>query len=591
MNAFKRLPIAAVPGLLAGFLGFSCSTKKVNIPVTPVAPIASYCPHLPSRTFPSPVTISGVAQYQFRNNGNGTVNGTPNPVRHAEVEVLDAAGGIVQCAETDGSGAFSFQLPAGTGDYTVKVNARANNANVKAYVMNNPTDNSYHSISTSVGTAESASLTMTAPATGSVVAGAFNILDKILDANVFLRAHASAAECAAFAGCPTFTVAPLAYVYWTAGFNPNAYLGGGAGGVSFFLKGTNELYILGGIAGDVDSSDCDHFDNSIILHEYGHFIEASYSASDSPGGRHAPNEVIDPRLAWSEGFANFFQAAVTGKAVYRDTEGNVSCGTGCTQAFHDEDLETVEAYDDPATMAAGEGNFREFAISRLLWDAIDPHPVSGEGGAGDPRNDLAFETVQSPFAEVWTVFTGAVTGFKSASARFRSSGLFLSFQRAVAGGQDWATIRAREGLSGDQRDFATPVAVPGACGPQTLQVNGGTNGSFEASNLFYDNDFHAHYHASGPLTVRVEYSQLGGTPADIDLIVWKNGFTYGKLGDALATSRRSRSTDGSTEQISVTAPAGWYMINVMGLPHSTGAGGTAMSYDLYINGQKACPDP
>lgn len=576
--------------------GTACSSKKVVIPISNVSPVASYCPHIPSLTFPSSVTISGNAKYQFRTNGNGDVDGTPANIRFAEIEVRNGVGALVQCAQTDQNGNFSFELPVDSGDFTVKVNSRANNANAKAYVMNDPTSNQYYSITATVSSASSSSVSLLAPATGSVIAGAFNILDKIVDANIFLREYASASACASFSDCETFTVAPLSYVYWTKGFNPNTYLGGGAtNGVSFYLKGTNEMYILGGIEGDVDFSDSDHFDNSIILHEYGHFIENYYSVSDSPGGRHAPNEVLDPRLAWSEGFANFFQAAVTGDPLYRDTEGNISCNLGanpgCTGAFHNEDLEVVDEYDNPVNLAVRQGNFHEFAVTRVLWDAIDPHPVSARGGAGDPGNDLGTDSVLSPFAEFWTIFTGTTNGFRSSAARFRNVGLFHRMQRALTGGQDWATIRTNEDQAQNQVDYAAEVQLDNSCGSITIQANGGTDGSFEESHQFYDNDFFAYYHSSGTLSVRFTYGLDTGQPnfpADLDLIVWKNGYTYGDLNDVLASSRLSRATDSGDEEISVTAPAGWYMINVMALPYSTSAGGSRMAYTLFINGTKAC---
>lgn len=580
-----RILLAA--GSLA--LGVSCSTKKVQIPVSSVSPVSTYCPHIPSLTFSSSVTISGSAKYEYRNDGNEIVNPTPANIRYAEVEVRDSSGAIVQCAETDASGNFSFQLPANSGSYTVKVNSRANNSTVKAYVMNNPTDNTYYSLSTTVSSDSDGSVALTAPATGSVLGGAFNILDKIVDANLFLSTYAGSGPCAPFSDCPAFTVAPLSYVYWTKGFNPNTYLRGGSStsGVSFFLKGTNELYILGGIEGDVDSSDCDHFDNSIILHEYGHFIESHYSVSNSPGGRHAPNEVIDPRLAWSEGFANFFQAAVTGRAIYRDTEGNVSCGSGCTQAFHNESLENFEAYDDPVYITAGEGNFHEFSISRLLWDALDPHPVTDVGGPSDPTADA--DGVVSPFAEIWTVFAGTSSGFKSSALRFRNIGLFHKLQSALTGKTDWTSLRTAEKQINTLTDYATPLTVPGVCGATNMTIKKGTNGSFEDSNLYYDNDFYAYYHTSGTLNVRVAYTP-GATPADIDLIIWKDGYVYGASADALTSSRQSRAADGGDEEITIVAPAGWYMINVMGLPYSTSAGGSA-TYTLYIGGNQACATP
>ena len=57
----------------------------------------------------------------------------------------------------------------------------------------------------------------------------------------------------------------------------------------------------------------------MIAHEYGHFLMASFSRESSPGGNHSFGEQLDPRLAWSEGWGNFFGAATTGSAHYIDT--------------------------------------------------------------------------------------------------------------------------------------------------------------------------------------------------------------------------------------------------------------------------------
>ena len=63
------------------------------------------------------------------------------------------------------------------------------------------------------------------------------------------------------------------------------------------------------------------FDNDVIIHEYAHFLESTLARTDSFGGPHNGTQPIDPRLAWSEGFANFFQAAVQETADYRDSHG------------------------------------------------------------------------------------------------------------------------------------------------------------------------------------------------------------------------------------------------------------------------------
>ena len=137
------------------------------------------------------------------------------------------------------------------------------------------------------------------------------------------------------------------------------------------MNGKRELYLLGGENGDVDFSDTDHFDNSVIIHEYGHFIEDIFGAPNSPGGSHNGNSVIDPRLAWSEGWADFFQAAVTGQPYYRDTKGNVNCSetdpTSCTGVLFDE---SIDVPTDDRPILLGEGNFHEFSVSRTLWQAL-----------------------------------------------------------------------------------------------------------------------------------------------------------------------------------------------------------------------------
>ncbi len=567
--------------LSSPLLFIACSKKKSPPAAAAAATVEVYCPYLPSLTFSPAVTISGTAGFDYRPNGNGAVTG-PAPIRFAEVMVKDSTDRIVQCAETDSTGAFSFQLPADGATYSVQVNTRANNSSVKAYVMNNPTENEYYFVAATVTASVDSSMTLTAPAVGTLEGGAFNILDRIYRANAFLRNHASSSDCAAFSGCTAFSVAPLAYAYWTKGFNPGEYLGA-TSGASFYLKGTNELYILGGEDGDVDESDCDHFDNTIIVHEYGHFIENYYTVTDSPGGVHRPNQTIDPRLAWGEAWANFFNAAVNVSPLYRDTEGNIDCTappTPCTRAFLNESLEDGNydnGVDEPDN---GEGVFREFSITRVLWDGLDPHPDDNTVGGTDSGAD----TVQSPFAEIWTVLTSTTSGFSDTSNRFRHVGLFHKFHQALSGAQNWSSIITREEQTSTLVHFATPLSLGGSCGVVNIQAEGQTDGSFDLSNLFYDNDFYAYAHTGGALSVELNYTT---TNADLDLIVWKNGYIYGNSDDMLAASRNA--TDNGEEKITVTAPAGTYMINVMVNPLLRR--GSPGDYSLQINGQTACPNP
>ncbi|MBY0386331.1 hypothetical protein K2X05_14330, partial [bacterium] len=410
-------------------------------------------------TYTGGITLTGTANYEYRTNGNGAVNGTKLPIRQAQVSVYNSSGALVQCGTTDNSGNFSVVVPQTSANYNISVDSRIYNNLTKAAVFNNPTQVKVHSITITASGANSASVgTLTATATGELKGGAFNILDKVLGANLYLETNTTNCS-ASFSGCTPFTGANAVSIYWDKGVNPGSYFGAGA--LSFYLPGQNELYILGGLNGDTDSSDCDHFDNSIILHEYGHFIEDNFADTDSPGGTHTGNTILDARLAWGEGWANFFQAAILNNPIYRDTSGNIS---GSSSVFFDEDLETPEN-DIPGSM--GEGNFREFSVTRLLWDSID---AVNEGAGVD--------TISGTFAELWTVFTSATTGLKNSTRVFRSMGLFHSLQQALPGATDWSSLRTGENHRGNENDYARSVAST-SCSAVTIQAANISGGSPE----------------------------------------------------------------------------------------------------------------
>ncbi|NJL24635.1 MAG: hypothetical protein HC902_05330 [Calothrix sp. SM1_5_4] len=287
-----------------------------------------------SKTFADPITVSGTAVYNRRVIwGNLTAGGlgsasttasshpaSQNPIRRAEIRVTDPSGAVVQCAETDGSGAFSFTLPRGAVSYTISVNSRSYNQYLRASVLNAPERNQFYSLKTTCTATGACSVgTLIAGADGELLGGAFNILDQLHHANDYLRSKVSTCN-SLYNGCRDVTTTnpvPKVVAYWEKGFNPNSYFGG-TSGLSFYLPGYSRLFILGGQDGDVNNSDTDHFDNPVIIHEYGHFLEDVVGRSDSPGGSHNGNKVIDPRLAWSEGWGNFFQATVI---AYYDPSG------------------------------------------------------------------------------------------------------------------------------------------------------------------------------------------------------------------------------------------------------------------------------
>lgn len=76
------------------------------------------------------------------------------------------------------------------------------------------------------------------------------------------------------------------------------------------------LYILGKA-----DSDTDEFDQGVIGHEFGHFLQDKLSYSDSPGGSHSDNEHKDASLAYGEGYGTAIGGLLSGSKYYCDVSG------------------------------------------------------------------------------------------------------------------------------------------------------------------------------------------------------------------------------------------------------------------------------
>lgn len=556
--------------------------------------------------YSTPVTITLTATYQKRvmdSDGVGT-DGLGNagallPIRRAEVQVYDQSGNTIQCGETDASGNVSLQIPSSTSSHSVRVFSRADNTYLKASVLDAPETNTLYYIETTFTPDSSKSIAVNAGVTGDVEGGAFNILDQILDANDFLRSKVGG-----------FTVAPKVSAYWQKGFNPNSYFGSPNSGVSFYLPSYSRLFILGGIGGDIDNEDTDHFDDSVILHEYGHFLEDVYSITDSPGGAHSGNKQIDPRLAWSEGWGNFFQAAVRGSSEYIDSYGvKTSAGGNAGGLFFNIPLEDPE----PTCMSfesgcdipteAYEGNFREFAVARFFWDVFDSGSLDSDA-----------DGVEDEFAELWDIMTTATYGLKNTSEEFRNAGLVVEAYQDNGGGAGWngliADVNSR---LNDTNEYATYVDnIGGTCNFTMDPLWDATedSGSFSTSFLLQNNDFYFYKHSGGNINLILNYSTDDPTnplidETDLDLFIYNTSARYGNSNDIVGSSQQyfdDNPLTPETETISKNLPAGDYLINVKVYtgtnatnssigsidPDERIPAGDALTYSLTTNGVSLC---
>jgi hypothetical protein len=445
-----------------------------------------------STTYSPSATINGTATFSKRglsttlNSGRvesfklgGLVTGIP--IRFAEVRVLSAAGTVVQCGKTDSSGALKaldgssdLQIPSTAGTYTVEVLSRTNYNptvpggkpafnvlfSVKESIYSNSLYKTTALVTTSgAGTYNNVNSNATAAEgiSAKVEGGAFNIYNDIITSYEYLANNTGTQNISC--------LNPKMSVYWKAGFNPAQYIypdsdPGDLGTISFYIRTDNELYISGGRLGNVSSEDTDHFDDSVIIHELGHHVENVCGAMDSPGGSHSGAARIDPRLAWSEAWGNFFGAHIirnntsainpnlaaalpSGEWLYYvDTQGYTDAGSTSGYEYLKFNLARVgnsntgeDIYDGPgspnyyefdrvnSTSNPGEGHFREVAIARGLFKSTN--------SCSSPFANCAN---QNNFSDIWRSFEKYTTGMGQSTYPFRSSIRLLERLKAAKGG-------------------------------------------------------------------------------------------------------------------------------------------------------------
>jgi hypothetical protein len=189
-------------------------------------------------------------------------------------------------------------------------------------------------------------------------AGAFNIFDELV--TMMDRVHVAFSDPAPV---------PLT-AFWQVGNDDGTYYDGSA------------IHLLGA------ADDDDGFDDTVILHESGHYIEDKEGRSDSPGGSHNGG-TTDPRLAWSEGFSTYWAMAVRGAPVYMDS--NAGGGFGFNA-------------DTSITKAQAAGaisqQISEDMVCEILWDL-------GDGGATD--DDLYATGEHDPVLHVQSQYLKTTT--------------------------------------------------------------------------------------------------------------------------------------------------------------------------------------
>jgi len=147
-----------------------------------------------------------------------------------------------------------------------------------------------------------------------------------------------------------------------------------------------------------DASDPDEWDDSVIMHEWGHMADDYHGCDDNPGGEHSVDQLIDPELAWGEGYPDYWQSAVRRANSYTDAQFYMDRnGMGTINQVN------LETFDSTRMDSQLTGN-HEFAVAAMLWDLTDTNN-DGRVRGGNPATG-PWDTVSNDHRQIQRVYTG-----------------------------------------------------------------------------------------------------------------------------------------------------------------------------------------
>ena len=514
---------------------------------------------------------------------------TALPIKNAEVIIHNSNNERIQCGKTDMSGAVkatdgisTLKIPNTPGSYRVRVISRsyleygAPTNFIYVSVKQDKYRNELHELTANFslsGSGASVPINLVAKArqtdSENVEGGAFNILNTLQTGFDYVKTNTP--------GLNTQCLSEKLNVFWKAGFNPMQYQFPSSdpqtlGNTSFYSSETKEIFISGGQLGDLSLSNTDHFDDFAIIHESGHFIEDFCGQWTSPGGNHALTSRIDPRLAWSEGWANYFAAHVihdrindldnTLSAKLATLTENVLVNKGWTYFFNSsgfsDSVQNIGNGDgfviDFKRSGADPGSYQFAPYTGQEFDKVIPGTYPGEGhtregaisrGLFKLTNSCGTYCAATPivFLDMWKAFD-RLTGTAVDNIPFQGVDKVLEkLKTSLAGAwisgspSDNDVIESEALHLRSNGTYGTsPLSWPGyasllstgsSCGlkilPKADSALNNSSSDQRYSNHFYTIDFNI---LSGLNQITVAFTKNAGNSMDHDLILFKPGYFF-----------------------------------------------------------------
>jgi hypothetical protein len=315
------------------------------------------------------VTVSGDVRYEFVPANAGCLglnfNATfERPIRGATVVLLSQAGAELARVSSTDTGAYSFAGVTANTSVRLRVLAETKRSGSPAWdvqVRDNVNTSAtppalgsrpIYALDGTTFNTGSANVTRDLTAqtgwgassyTGTRAAAPFAILDAIYAGMQFIAAVE-----------PNAVFPPLD-AFWSVNNTADTTdfdIDTGELGGSFYISSIDSLFIVGDATDDTDE-----FDDHIVGHEWGHFLDDVLFRSDSPGGTHFLGDRLDSRLAWGEGWPSALAAMFLGTTAYCET-----FQPGTNSGFQ---------IDAEGGAFGGQGWFDEVGVIRFVYDLWD----------------------------------------------------------------------------------------------------------------------------------------------------------------------------------------------------------------------------
>jgi hypothetical protein len=492
----------------------SCGGGGGDDPTTPSPSPGTPTPPPPG-TPPPPsgggnVSVSGKVTYDAvpsQTGGSLNYGGiTQAPIRGATIQLIDAAGAVVGSTTSNAQGDYTLSGNA-SGQVSVRVLAELKGSNYDFTVRDNTDAGSMWGME-SAAFAAGAGLTQNVNAqsgwngsgytANQRVAGPFAILDVAYLAKEKIALVAAAQN-----------LAPLK-IFWSPNNVPSSgSLTSGQIVTSFFTNGVSgtEATTLGLAPGDrtlfilgAENTDTDEYDTAVIAHEIGHYLQSVISRDDSIGGQHSGDDLLDMRVAFSEGWGNSWSSMVRDNPVYFDSRG-ARQSSGFQYSV--------------ATAPSTQGWYSEGTVEYLLWGHYQDTTI-GFGGIYTALADMS----DSPYLSSIFSFNQALRTARPAAAAGINS---RSASVGVHGTDGYGT--------GETNNGGVPTSLPvygdhnvGLGTAKTYCVNVDAGKFNKLGNYSY-----VKFAASGTRTIRIARAAgtVAATDPDVVEIITSQGQSLG----------------------------------------------------------------